>query len=251
MTETTHPETIDWDRYWREADDEDRESATPSAHHAADVVARFLDATGSIESFADVGCGTGHVAFAVADRNPGTTVVGYDAGESVLAENRERARERGATGRASGDQPRAREEGVENLEFERAVLPEFDPRGEFDVVFSYFTLCYVADVEAALRNLYDAVAPGGYLVFNYQNRLAQARWQRMADDPETHLGEESSFDPDRFEQRFRLLLDGENLLSYDRIHDVLGTWPQSVWSVVEKPDIRWAWRHHPLVYVPK
>ena len=235
MTGTTYSDTIDWDRYWAEADEEDRESATPSAHHATDVVARFLDATGSPESFADVGCGTGHVAFDVAEGYPEATVVGYDAGESVLAENRSRARD----------------EGIENLEFERAVLPEFDPDREFDVVFSYFTLCYVADVEAALQNLYDAVAPGGYLVFNYQNRLAQAHWQRMADDPETHLGEESSFDPERFEERFRLLLEGENLLSYDRIHDALGTWPQSVWSVVEKPDIRWAWRHHPLVYVPK
>jgi trans-aconitate methyltransferase len=235
MTESTHPGTIDWDRYWSEADDEDRESATPSAHHATDVVARFLDATGTPESFTDVGCGTGHVAFAVAERYPETTVVGYDVGDAVLAENRSRAHE----------------DGVDNLAFERTVLPEFDPGREFDVVFSYFTLCYVADVEEALQNLYDAVAPGGYLVCNYQNRLARAHWQRMADDPETHLGEESSFDPDRFEERFRLLLDGENLLSYDRIHDALGTWPRSVWSVVEKPDVRWAWRHHPLVYVPK
>ena len=235
MTDTTTTGTIDWEEYWSEADDADRESATPSAHHATDVVARFLDATGSPASFADVGCGTGHVAFDVAERYPEATVVGYDAGESVLAANRDRARE----------------EGLANLGFERTVLPSFDPDREFDVVFSYFTLCYVADVEQALQNLYDTVAPGGYLVCNYQNRLARTHWQRMADDPDTYLDEESSFDADRFEERFRLLLAGENLLSYDRIHDVLGTWPQSVWSVVEKPDVRWAWRHHPLVYVPK
>jgi len=235
LTDTTSTGTIDWNEYWSEADDEDRESATPSAHHASDVVARFLDATGPPESLADVGCGTGHVAFDVAERYPEAAVVGYDASESVLAENRNRAHE----------------EGLANLGFERAVLPEFDPDREFDVVFSYFTLCYVADVEQALQHLYDAVAPGGYLVCNYQNRLAQDHWQRMADDPDTYLDEESSFDPERFEERFRLLLEGDNLLSYDRIHDALGTWPQSVWSVVEKPDIRWAWRHHPLVYVPK
>ena len=235
MTDTASTGTIDWNQYWAEADEEDRAGATPSAHHATGVVERFLEATGVPESFADVGCGTGHVAFDVAERHPETTVVGYDAGEPVLAENRERARE----------------QGIANLEFEHTVLPEFDPDREFDVVFSYFTLCYVADVEQALQNLYDTVAPGGYLVCNYQNRLARAHWQQMAADPDTHLGEESSFDPDRFEERFRLLLDGENLLSYDRIHDALGTWPQSVWSVVERPDVRWAWRHHPLVYVPK
>lgn len=235
MTDTTATGTIDWNSYWAAADDDDREAATPSDHHATDVVARFLDATGVPDAFADVGCGTGRVAFDVAERHPGTTVVGYDAGQPVLAENRDRARD----------------EGIENVEFERTVLPEFDTDREFDVVFSYFTLCYVADVEQALQNLYEAVAPGGYLVFNYQNRLARAHWQRMADDPETYLDEDSAFDPDRFEERFRLLLDGENLLSYDRIHEALGTWPQSVWSVVERPDVRWAWRHHPLVYVPK
>jgi SAM-dependent methyltransferase len=252
VTDATDAETIDWDRYWAEADDEDREGATPSDHHATDVVARFIDATGVPDAFADVGCGTGRVAFDVAERHPETTVVGYDAAEEVLAENRERARAaRSAAERPSGDQPRVRERGIENVDFDRAVLPEFDPGREFDVVFSYFTLCYVADVERALERLYDAVAPGGYLVFNYQNRLARAHWQRMADDPDTYLGEDSSFDPERFAERFRLLLDGENLLSYDRIHDALGTWPRSVWSVVEKPDVRWAWRHHPLVYVPK
>jgi hypothetical protein len=73
----------------------------------------------------------------------------------------------------------------------------------------------------------------------------------MADEPDEYLGEDSQFDADRFEDRFSLLLDGENLLSYDRIHDALGTWPQSVWSVIDKPDMRWAWRHHPLVFVPK
>ncbi|WP_436927787.1 class I SAM-dependent methyltransferase [Halosimplex amylolyticum] len=232
MTDT---DTIDWHDFWATADEDDRADAGPSAHHATDVVVDFLEETGVPEAFADVGCGPGHVAFDVAERYPETDVVGYDAAEPVLADNRQRARDRG----------------VENLRFDRTVLPEFDADRRFGVVFSYFTLCYVADVERALQTMYDAVAPGGYLVFNYQNRLARAHWQRMADNPDEFLGENSQFDADRFEDRFRLLLDGENLLSYERIHDALGTWPQSVWSVVERPDTRWAWRHHPLVYVPK
>ncbi|WP_415379792.1 class I SAM-dependent methyltransferase [Halosimplex sp. TS25] len=235
MSDATHDDTIDWHRFWTDADARDRADAGPSAHHATDAVAAFLDETGVPDAFADVGCGPGHVAFAVADRYPDTRVVGYDAAEPVLEENCERARE----------------DGVENVAFERTILPAFDPDREFGVVFSYFTLCYVREIEDALRAMYDAVAPGGYLVFNYQNRLARAHWQRMADNPDEFLGEDSQFDADRFEERFRLLLDGENLLSYERIHDALGTWPQSVWSVVDKPDVRWAWRHHPLVYVPK
>ncbi|WP_205596927.1 MULTISPECIES: trans-aconitate 2-methyltransferase [Halostella] len=58
------------------------------------------------------------------------------------------------------------------MRFERAVLPEFDPGRAFDCVLCYGTLCYVSESERALRNLYDAVAPGGYLVLGYMNRLA-------------------------------------------------------------------------------
>lgn len=231
----THTDTIDWHDFWAEADEDDREGAGPSAHHATDAVANFLRATRVPDAFADVGCGPAHVAFDVADRHPDTDVVGYDAAEPVLAANRDLARERG----------------VENARFQRAVLPEFDPDRSFGLVFSYFTLCYVADVAGAIRAMYDAVEPGGYLVFNYQNRLARAYWQELAANSEERFDEDSAFDADRFEDRFELLLDGENLLSYERIHEILGTWPQSVWSVIDRPDVEWAWRHHPLVYVPK
>jgi len=230
----THPDTIDWDRFWTEADEGDAADASPSGEHVVDALPDFFAARGRPDSFADVGCGPGVVSFAMAERYPDAPVVGYDAADPVLADNRERAAERG----------------LDNLAFERTVLPAFPDR-EFDAVFSYFTLPYVADVEAALQNMYDAVAPGGHLVFNYHNRYARAYWQTMADNPDEYLGEDSGFDADRFEDRFRLLLDGENLLSYERIRDALGTWPQSVWSVVDRPDKRWAWRHFPLVFVPK
>lgn len=235
MTNNPHNGTIDWNRYWSEADEEDRIGASPSAHHVVDVLPEFFAETSVPDSFADVGCGLGRVTFDVAERYPETTVVGYDAAEPALRDNRQQARERG----------------LDDVRFERTVLPEFDPDRRFDVVFSYFTLCYVADVERALRNMYAAVEPGGYLVFNYFNRFAQAHWRTVADSPEEYLDESSTFDPDRYAERFELVLEGDSLLSYERIHDALGTWPQSFWSIVEKPDIRWAWRHHPLVYVPK
>ena len=233
-TETAQSETIDWDEFWTGTDDATDGHANPSARHVVDVLPAFFDARGVPGSVADVGCGAGVVAFDLARRYPDATVVGYDAAETVLAENRARARDRG----------------LDNLAFERAVLPDFPDR-EFDAVFSYFTLPYVADPERALRNMYDAVAPGGDLVFNYHNRYAMAHWRRMAADPDEFFGEDSAFDRDRFEDRFRLLLDSENHLSYEKIHDALGTWPQSVWSVVDRPDKRWAWNHFPLVFVPK
>lgn len=227
--------TIDWNEYWKGADDETARERNPSTHHALDVLPSFLEQRGVPETFADVGCGGGQLVCEIAEQYPDTTVVGYDAARPVIESNRERVSEMD----------------LENVEFEQAVLPDFHPDQQYDVVFSYFTLCYVEDVEGALETMYDAVAPGGCLLFNYQNTLAQSHWQQMADGPDELFEQAPEFEAGRFERRFELLLDGENLLSYDRIHDILGTWPQSVWSVVDKPDIEWTWRHHPLVYVPK
>jgi hypothetical protein len=69
--------------------------------------------------------------------------------------------------------------------------------------------------------------------------------------PEEHIQEAAAFDPESFERRCELLDVGENLLAYDRIHEMLGTSPRSARRLVDGPDVRWAWRHHPLVSVPK
>lgn len=235
MTASTYDGTIDWNRYWSESDDEVDDDANASVVHVEDALFEFLESTGTLESFADVGCGGGALAVEMAERYPGSTVGGYDAAEPVLARNRERAHEAGPG----------------NLSFERAVLPEFDPGRQFEVVTCFFTLCYVADVERALGNLYEAVAPGGSLVFTYHNRFAQSLFRRIAESPEEYLDDSSPWDPERFADRFRLVLDGESLLSYDRIHEALGTWPRSVWPAADGVERYGAWRQNPLVYVPK
>ena len=233
MTDTTHDATIDWNEFWRSADEDDRESATPSAHHVRGLLDDLFAEKGVPDSFADVGCGPGVVAFHVTEQYPETAVVGYDAAESILAENRERASE----------------EGDENVDFERSDLPGFDPDRRFDVVLCFGTLAYVADSERALDALYDAVAPGGYLVMGYINEDGRAHYDRMLDDPGEHAPD--GFDPDRFEERFGLVLDGESTLSYREIRDALGTWPRGFWEFTDRPEGRWAWNHAPLVWVPK
>jgi SAM-dependent methyltransferase len=235
MTANAYERTIDWNQYWNEADAEDRADANASAEFVVDPLLELLEERGPPNSYADVGCGAGAAAFAVADRYPETTVVGYDAADPALEAARERTREAGRT----------------NVSFERAVLPDFDPERTFDVISAFFTLCYVEDVERAIRALYDAVAPGGVLVFTYHNRLARSRFRAVAESPEEYLDESSRFDPDTYADRFELVLSGESLLSYDRIHDALGTWPRSVWSVAEEAERYGAWRQNPLVYVPK
>lgn len=227
--------TIDWTDYWSDADEDDREGASPSAQFVLEPLREFLAERGPPASYADVGCGTAALPFDVARRYPEADVVGYDAAEPVLVEDRRRARE----------------EGIESLRFERAVLPAFNPGREFDVVACFYTLCYVADVERALRELYGAVAPGGALVIGYHNCLARAHFRRIAEDPHEHLDESSPWEPERFTDRFELLLAGENLLSHERIHDALGTWPRSLYSVADGAERHRAWRHNPFVFVPK
>lgn len=231
---TRYDDTIDWSQFWSEADDEERGNATPSAHHLLEVLPKFITEKSTPDSFADVGCGPGLATFEIAKRYPETTVVGYDAAEPVLTENRQRAED----------------EGIGNLQFEQVTLPGFNPDQQFELVLCYATLDYVAEAEQALRNLYDAVAFNGHLLFNYPNRLARAHRRRMIKSPEM-FGRDEDFDTEQYAERFQLVIEGKNLLSYERIRETLGTWPQSIWSVVEKPDKRWAWRHFPLVYVPK
>lgn len=231
----SYSDTINWDEYWESADESDVTDASPSAEYVVDPLREFFDERGVPESYADVGCGAGAAVFDVAEQFPGTSVVGYDAVDAVLKENRQRARD------AKCD----------NVAFEHTVLPAFDPDRQFDVVSSFFTLCYVADVERALTNLYDAVAPGGYLLITYHNASAQSMFQEMAESPHEYLDEDGPWKPDRFADRFELVLEGESLLSYRTIHDVLDAWPQSIWSVAENAEPYQARRMNPLVFVPK
>ncbi len=227
--------TLDWDAYWSNPTEEERERASPSAHHAAETLCAFIADAAPPGPIADVGCGDGATAFAVAERFPEREVVGFDTAESVLADSR----------------ARAAEAELENLSFEQATLPAFDPAEEFAVVFSYFTLQYVRAVESALDSLYGAVASDGVLLFNYMNRAAREFCQVAAEDPHAHADRPFVFDPDRYRERFAALLDGDSVLSRERIYETLGVWPREVFTVVDAPDVRWAWHHAPLVYVPK
>lgn len=236
MSDQRYRKTIDWDEYWNEADSSVRSDTSPSADLVVEPFVEFLAARlpDGPDTYADVGCGPGDLVFEVTDRYPETTAVGYDTAESVLAANRKREQA------ASSD-----------VSFEQAHLPEFDPGARFEVVSCLFTLCYVTGIERALKNLYDAVESGGYLIVHYHNRLAQAHYSAIADSPHEYLGEDSVWDPETFSDRFELVVAGQSLLSYRRICELLGTWPQSVFSVADDADRYDAHRHEPLVYIPK
>lgn len=226
--------TIDWSEYWQNSQNVESDDANASAAQLLGVVSDFLDWTGPPASYADVGCGGGAVVRSVAERYDEAAVVGYDAAEPVVEANR----------RSQGDSEEA------SPRFEQAVLPHFEPERQFDIVSCFFTLCYVPDTEAALRALYDAVTPGGYLVCTYHNRFAAALFRQFAANPQEHIPADSPWDPDTFADRFELVLREESTLSYRQIHDILGRWPQSIWSVVDVEPYG-ARKLNPIVYVPK
>ena len=234
MANTEYEGTIDWSQYWTDSDDPPDDAANGSMAVVVEPFLEFIDEKGVPDSYADVGCGDGELAATVAERHPETMVGGYDAAEPVVVANRHRTDERDPA----------------NPRFEQAVLPDFDPDRQFELVSAFFTLCYVPEIEPALQALYDAVAPGGHLVINYHNRHARSLFQTFARDPHEYLGADSAWDPDHFADRFELVLEGENLLSYERIQTTLNTWPQSVWSVVDAERYG-AWKQNPLVFIPK
>lgn len=214
---------IDWNAFWAEAEGDRRRSANVGQYEKSDLMERFFGRVGVPKTVASFGCGPAAILRSLADRYPDTQFYGYDTAYTIIEENRERVRR----------------EGIENVHFEVERLPTITTDRRFDLVYCYATLHYVRDAERALAALYDRVAEGGHLVCNYPNTLSHSR-----------MHEEFSND-EAMRERFALVFDGENLLSYRRIRDVLGTEPRSYWSAVDAPDEEWTGRGNPCIFVPK
>lgn len=212
------PSTIDWDDHWESTDRGGLDEMRAAGERTVDRLERFFD--GFPGSLADVGCGPAFMLFEAANRHPDVDLYGYDAAASVVRRNRSIAAERE----------------VDGLRFETARLPALDVDRRFECVTCIATLHYVADVRSALDALYSRVAPGGHLVFNYPNRYTRRMYR---EDPDT--------DPERFE----LVLDGENLLTYEDIEATLSRRPRSFWKAVDEDDWRSIGRVNPCVIVTK
>jgi SAM-dependent methyltransferase len=210
--------TVDWDSHWTSTDRSALGEMRAAGRRTADRLERYLDPFPS--SLASVGCGPAFALFALADDHPEVALVGYDAAGPVLEENRALAADRG----------------LENLAFRRAALPGFDPDRRFGCVVCLATLHYVEAIERAVEALFDAVAPDGTLVFNY---------------PNGHTRETYREDPDTDQRRFRLLLEGRNLLTESDIERLLDREVRSFWRAVDLEDWRSVHRSNPCVVVEK
>lgn len=92
---------------------------------------------------ADVGCGAGTAALVMATAYPASRVTGFDvSGDSIAI-------------------ARARAETIENLEFEVNGAEEFPADPGFDLITAFDVIHDLVDPLAGLRNIRDALKPGG------------------------------------------------------------------------------------------
>lgn len=214
----TFSSTIDWDAHWETTDREDLPEMEKAGRRMARRMQRYF---GSFpETVADVGCGPGFMLFELAVTHPETEFVGYDAAESIVLTNNNRA--------DSND--------IGNLTFQHESLPEFTPGQTFQCITCIATLHYVADIETALETLFDHIDPGGALIFNY---------------PNSHTRREYRTDQETDSDRFELVLRGENLLTYEDIRRVLNRRPRSFWKAVDEDDWQTLGQKNPCVVIEK
>ncbi len=99
------------------------------------------------DSILEVGCGTGSTALLLADRVSHITAADISANMIDIGKRK------------------ARDQEVENVTFVRAALPDqtLEPES-FDAVLAFNILHLVKDLPAVVRNLRDALKPGGLFI---------------------------------------------------------------------------------------
>jgi ubiquinone/menaquinone biosynthesis C-methylase UbiE len=119
------------------------------------------------ERVLDIGCGFGDTTQRIAGLvGASGSAVGVDASERFIE-----------TSRAE-----VTEAGIENARFEVADVQTAVPGGPFDMAFSRMGTMFFANPVAALRNVREALVPGG--------RLCMVVWRRKLDNDWVHRAEQ-------------------------------------------------------------
>jgi SAM-dependent methyltransferase len=153
------------------------------AHQTLPRVERALGGFSDVSSFLDVGCGTGTLLLALAERHPGLRLRGVDASSAML----ERARQKS---------------GAERVEWICAPMDRAQRPPRFAAAGAFFnTLNHLPDRDALQRvfqNMAAALLPGGRLLFDVNNVLGFRRWGDQGtaryDGPAWNLEVASRFD---------------------------------------------------------
>ncbi|THF68814.1 methyltransferase domain-containing protein [Deinococcus sp. Arct2-2] len=126
---------------------------------------------GQPKTVADLGCGTGHLTAALAERWPGADVVGLDSSPEMLS--------------------KAAAYATKNLTFQQADLREWQPAAPLDMLFSNAALQWVGDHAQLIPRLAGLVAAGGTFAFQVPGNfdapshtllaevLARPRWHTL------------------------------------------------------------------------
>jgi SAM-dependent methyltransferase len=126
--------------------------------HSDRALALYPPAAG--DRVLDVGCGFGDTTRQLAELvGPGGVVLGVDAAPRFIEAARREADEEDAA----------------NVRFEVADVQSEPLDGQFDYAFSRFGTMFFANPVAAMRNVREALAPGG--------RLCMVVWRRKFDNP--------------------------------------------------------------------
>lgn len=202
---------FDWDACWTGNLTEYDGWSFEFGEKLATTFSQLFEELGAPETVASVGCGPATTLLDLADEYPEHRFYGYDISPAAL----ERARD------TSDDR------GIENVTFAVDSLPCLETNKTFQFVYSIATLHYVADIETAVRNLWQRVEPEGYLAVNYPTPFHQ---QEMVPNLVENW-DEVGFDSRSQEwvrNRFMRILNGENILTEERIGSLLDRTPRDI-----------------------
>lgn len=142
-------------------------------HLVVDGLSRHSDAAFDRCSYSagsrviDIGCGFGDSTFRIAERvGQAGEVIGLDCAENFV-----RAAEKVA-----------REKGIENVRFDVADAQTDNLHGPYEHAFASFGTMYFTTPGAAMRNVRNALAPGG--------TFTQIVWRRREENPWLHEPEQ-------------------------------------------------------------
>jgi tRNA (cmo5U34)-methyltransferase len=137
-----------------------------------EMLARLVDyLPRSASNILELGCGTGNLSLALAERYPESSLTFLDAAPEMLEITRARLE-------------RAHPASVERARFVESVFEKIDSRlGSFDLVTSSISLHHVEDKEPLYRNIHALIEPAGTFRFSDQLRGAslaihEVNWRR-------------------------------------------------------------------------
>lgn len=129
--------------------------------------------SGRYKKILDVGCGEGVFTFEMAKAAAGSEVTGIDIDTEVVERNR-------------ALQERLK---VGNCKFEYGDILNFTEKNKYDLVVTVDNLEHIEDDVGALRNMYEAAAPGGTIIVHvpaFERRWIFFKWKDNFEVP-THV----------------------------------------------------------------